>query len=49
MYPRAVDLVRSGRVDVRTMVSDSFPLADAAKAFEVAVARTGLKVAVESA
>jgi L-iditol 2-dehydrogenase len=46
VYPRAIALVRSGRVDVRSMVSDSFPLADVDKAFEVAVARTGLKVVV---
>jgi L-iditol 2-dehydrogenase len=47
VYPRAVDLVRSGRVDVRSVVSAAFPLAEVDKAFEVAVARTGLKVVVE--
>jgi L-iditol 2-dehydrogenase len=47
VYPRAVELVRSGRVDVRSVVSDRFPLTDVGKAFEVAVARTGLKVMVE--
>lgn len=47
VYPRAVALVRSGRVDVRSVVSDTFPLAEAGKAFEIAVARTGLKVIVE--
>jgi L-iditol 2-dehydrogenase len=49
VYPRAIALVRTGRVDVRSVVSDSFPLADVSKAFEVAVARTGLKVVVGSA
>jgi L-iditol 2-dehydrogenase len=49
VYPRAIALVRSGRVDVRSVVSDSFALEDVGKAFEVAVARTGLKVVVGSA
>jgi L-iditol 2-dehydrogenase len=48
VYPRAIALVRSGRVDVRSVVSEIFPLADVGKAFEVAVARTGLKVVVGS-
>jgi L-iditol 2-dehydrogenase len=47
VYPRAIDLVRSGRIDVRSVVSAAFPLAEVDKAFEVAVARTGLKVVVE--
>jgi L-iditol 2-dehydrogenase len=47
VYPRAIDLVRSGRIDVRSVVSATFPLAEVDKAFEVAVARTGLKVVVE--
>jgi L-iditol 2-dehydrogenase len=46
VYPRAIALVRSGRVDVRSVVSETFPLADVGKAFEVAVARTGLKIAI---
>ena len=47
VYPRAIALVRSGRVDVRSVVSDTFPLAEAGRAFEVAAARHGLKVVVE--
>jgi L-iditol 2-dehydrogenase len=47
VYPRAIDLVRSGRVDVRSVVSAAFPLDEVGKAFEVAVARTGLKVVVQ--
>jgi L-iditol 2-dehydrogenase len=48
VYPRAVELVRSGRIDVRSVVSDSFPLDEAGKAFERAAARTGLKVCVRA-
>jgi L-iditol 2-dehydrogenase len=47
VYPRAIALVTSGRVDVRTVVSHHFPLTDVAAAFETAVARQGLKVMVE--
>jgi L-iditol 2-dehydrogenase len=48
-YPRAIDLVRRGLVDVSTVVSDRYPLDSAADAFEAAVARRGLKVVVEPA
>ena len=46
-YPRAIDLVRSGRVDVRSLVTGRFPLSEAADAFETAARRTGLKIAVD--
>jgi L-iditol 2-dehydrogenase len=46
VYPRAVSLVERGLVDVRTLVTHTFALAEAAKAFEVAVAREGLKVVI---
>ena len=46
VYPRAIELVRSGRVDVRSVVSDTFPLADVGTALETAAARKGLKVIV---
>jgi len=47
VYPRAIALVESGRVDLRSVVSHRFPLAEAAQAFELAAARQGLKVIVE--
>jgi L-iditol 2-dehydrogenase len=46
VYPRAIDLAGSGRVDVRSVVSASFPLSDVGKAFEAAASRSGLKVVV---
>jgi L-iditol 2-dehydrogenase len=45
-YPRAIALAASGRVDLRSMVTLRFPLSEAAKAFEVAALREGLKVVV---
>jgi L-iditol 2-dehydrogenase len=46
-YPRAIRLVESGAVDVRSCVSRSFPLEQAAAAFAAADAREGLKIVVE--
>ncbi len=47
VYPRAIALAASGRVDLDAVVSDRYPLAKAADAFATAAARPGLKVIVE--
>ena len=46
-YPRAIRLVESGLVDVRSLVTHRFPLEKIAEAFSVAKRREGLKVMVE--
>jgi L-iditol 2-dehydrogenase len=49
VYPRAIALVERGRVDLSALVTDRYPLVDAAKAFTAAVARTGLKTVIRPA
>lgn len=46
-YPRAIDLVSKGLVDVRSLVTHRFPLDQTAEAFRVAARREGLKVVIE--
>lgn len=47
MYPRTIDLVRAGKIDVRTVVTDTFGLVDATRAFQQASERRGLKVVID--
>jgi L-iditol 2-dehydrogenase len=46
-YPRAIDLVARGQVDVSSLVTARYPLDRVGEALEAAQARTGLKVVVE--
>jgi len=46
-YPRAIALAAAGRIDLRSVVTHRFPLPEAARAFELAARREGLKVVVE--
>ena len=46
-YPRAIDLVSKGLVNVRSLVTHRFPLDQTAEAFRVAARREGLKVVIE--
>jgi L-iditol 2-dehydrogenase len=47
VYPRALRLVEAGAVDVQSLVTHRFPLERVNEAFDVASARTGLKVVVQ--
>jgi len=46
-YPRAIDLVARGQVDVTSLVTQRYPLDRVGDAFDAAQARRGLKVVVE--
>ena len=46
-YPRAIELVSKGLVDVRSLVTHRFPLSETREAFRVAQRRDGLKVIIE--
>lgn len=46
-YPRAIELVSKGLVDVRSIITHRFPLVEAREAFRVAERREGLKIIVE--
>ncbi len=47
VYPRAIAMVQKGLVDVRSLVTHTFPLDQTLEAFEVAARREGGKVLVE--
>jgi L-iditol 2-dehydrogenase len=47
VYPRAIQLVAGGHVDVRSLVTHRFPLAQIGPAFDAAVKRVGHKVIIE--
>ena len=46
-YPRAIDLVSKGLVDVRSLVTHRFPFEQVAEAFHLAARRDGLKIMME--
>lgn len=46
-YPRAIELVSKGMIDVRSIVTHRFPLELASEAFRVAERREGLKIMIE--
>jgi L-iditol 2-dehydrogenase len=46
-YPRAIRLVSGGKVDVRSLVTHTFPMEQAKLAFETAERRDGLKVMIK--
>ncbi|HEU0293030.1 MAG TPA: zinc-binding dehydrogenase [Anaerolineales bacterium] len=46
-YPRAIELVSKGLVDVRSLVTHRFPLAETREAFAMAERREGLKIIIE--
>ncbi|MGD9210337.1 MAG: alcohol dehydrogenase catalytic domain-containing protein [Desulfobacteraceae bacterium] len=46
-YPRAIHLVKTGVVDVRSLVTHKFSLSEYEQAFEVAAKREGIKVIIE--
>jgi L-iditol 2-dehydrogenase len=45
-YPQAIQLVESGQIDVRSLVTHTFPFGQAADAFASATRREGLKVVI---
>jgi L-iditol 2-dehydrogenase len=46
-YPRAIELVSKGLIDVRSLVTHRFPLEQASEAFRVAERREGLKIIID--
>ena len=48
VYPRTISLVARGSVDLASLVTERFPLTQAAEAFEEALSRRGLKTVILS-
>lgn len=46
-YPRAIELVQTGAIDVRSLVTHRFPLREFQRAFAAAEKREGIKVLIE--
>jgi L-iditol 2-dehydrogenase len=46
VYPRAIKLVETGKVDVRSVITHCFPLEKSAEAFAAAGKREGLKIII---
>jgi L-iditol 2-dehydrogenase len=46
VYPRAIELVSRGLIDVGALISHRFRLEDSEKAFRIAEARQGIKVII---
>jgi L-iditol 2-dehydrogenase len=46
-YPRAIELVSKGLVDVKSLVTHRFPLEKTPEAFALAQRREGLKVVID--
>jgi L-iditol 2-dehydrogenase len=47
VYPRAIRLVEEGRIDVTSLVTAHYPLAETPAAFTAAIRRQGLKIVIE--
>jgi L-iditol 2-dehydrogenase len=45
-YPRAIQLVEQGLIDVKTLISHQFTLENAVLAFSLASRRDGLKIII---
>jgi len=45
-YPRAIELVHKGWIDVRSLITHCFALEQSAEAFQVAQKREGIKVVI---
>ena len=46
-YPRAIQLVERGQVEVRSLVTQRFPIEQAQQAFKLAQKREGLKIVID--